>query len=98
MMASNHSKGMPKPFRPPLERCRKTRAKFAESLRARWERKRDTHFVVRPDGKEVIVWLPEGKEHAILPPGWRFGTNRKGKGRGPDKKKRKSKETKKGSR
>ena len=54
-------------------KLRKSRLKDSLSRRRAWEIKECTYWVIRPDGKCVRVWLPEGKEHAILPPGWRFG-------------------------
>lgn len=51
----------------------RSRAKYASSMHRYWQKKPDMYFVIRPDGKAARVWLPEGKEHAILPEGWRFG-------------------------
>lgn len=51
-------------------------AQFSNAKARAWANKPEMYFVVRPDGKCHRVWLPEGKEHAILPPGWRFGRNK----------------------
>lgn len=51
----------------------RARAKNSQSKYSSWKDKPDVYFVIRPDGKSMRVWLPEGREHAVLPAGWRFG-------------------------